>query len=96
MIYVFIFLNIIIAAACGTIYLQLKGVEQQYELTFEESLPIETLATEIDDIVYDQLSAMQLFLVKEPKQMENFTNLNNKLITAITELEQLVDSNRKL
>ena len=92
LIYVFIFLNIIIAAACGTIYLQLKGVEQQYELTFEESLPIETLATEIDDIVYDQLSAMQLFLVKEPKQMENFTNLNNKLITAITELEQLVDS----
>lgn len=92
LIYVFIFLNVIIAAACGTIYLQLKHVEKQYELTFEESLPIETLATEIDDMVYDQLSAIQLFLVEEPGQIEQFTQLSKELEVAIADLEKLVDS----
>lgn len=90
LIYVFIFLNLIIAAACGMIYLQLKQVEQQYELVFEESLPIEALVTEIDDVIYDQLSTMQLFLVEEPKQQQQFNSLNDQLAVAITTLEDKV------
>lgn len=87
MIIIFGIINIIIAVACGTIYFQLKNVENDYESAFEKSIPLSDAADTIDDLVYDQLSAIQLYLLGDTKQVAQFNNLSKEIDTAISGLE---------
>lgn len=89
-IYSFILLNLIITIACGVIFMQLKAVENKYEQAFEKSLPIEDVASRIDDGVYDQLTTFQLYAANERNQQEQFARLDGEVQEALEKLETAV------